>query len=204
MSKTTIFSISAAALLIASSASAQTAPLFSIKVQQGTTVTNVTDGGSIAFIAEAIGRPVSAGISITHLGVQPANLPPTALPVGTATITAIDLSGSTDFSLASLPDPSQTFKPNEGFTLNLQYKPTTSVRVTGVLKVSFSEQLPTPPGGTQPRPTPGSFSLNLSGVAPEFTFSYQPPPNANTTPLNPGDTILFPITNVNDTPSATV
>jgi hypothetical protein len=86
----------------------------------------------------------------------------------------------------------------------LQYKPSTSLRVTGVLKISYSEQLPTPPGGVQPKATTGSFSLNLSGVAPEFTFSYQPPPNGNTTPLNPNDTILFPITNVNDTPSATV
>ncbi len=55
-----------------------------------------------------------------------------------------------------------------------------------------------------PKPTTGSITLNLSGVAPEFTFSYQPPPSGNTTPLNPNDTILFPITNVLDTPSATV
>ena len=124
--------------------------------------------------------------------------------MGIVTITAIDLSGSTDFSLTGLPDPSQTFKPNDGFTLNLQYKPTTSVRVTGVLKISYSEQLPTPPNGVQPKAITGSFSFNLSGVAQEFTFAYQPPPSGNTTPLNPNDTIVFPITNVNDTPTATV
>src|SRR5438477_10560017 len=97
-----IFSTTAA-LLIASVASAQTRPApipFSSKLQQGTTVTNITDGGSIAFSADAIGRPTSAGISVTHLGVQPANQPPTAQPVGVASITAIDLSGSTDFSVS--------------------------------------------------------------------------------------------------------
>src|SRR5437764_1239131 len=87
----------------------------------------------------------------------------------TLATTASDLSGSTDFSIASLPDPSQTFKPNEGFTLNLQYKPSTSLRVTGILKVSYSEQLPTSSTGVTPKPILGSFSLNLTGVAPEFT-----------------------------------
>src|SRR5438876_11483776 len=101
--------LTSAVLLIASSAGAQTTLPFSIKVQQGNTVTNAADGSSIAFMADAIGRPTSAGISITHLGVQPANQPPTASPVGTATITAIDLSGSTDFSLAVVPDPTVTY-----------------------------------------------------------------------------------------------
>src|SRR5947209_2779151 len=122
----------------------------------------------------------------------------TSLAVLIPAIPAIALSGSTDFSVAGTPYPSQTFMPNDNFTLNLQYKPSTSLRVTGVLKISYSEQLPTPPNGVQPKATTVSFSFSISGVAPEFTFSYQPPPNGNATPLSPGDTILFPVTNVND------
>src|SRR5258706_15146042 len=200
MAKAHSVSISAA-LLIASVAGAQTTAPFSIKVQQGTISGNATDGSSIAFSADAIGRPTDATVSVTHLGVLPAN---STTYVGVATLTAIDLSGSTDLSVIGTPHPGQTLTPNQNFTFNVRYRPSTSNRVTGVLKLSYSEQLPTPAGGVAPKPTTGSISFNLSGVAPEFPFSYQPPPNGNTTPLNPNDTILFPITNVNETPSATV
>ena len=196
----------AAALLIASLASAQVTPTplpFTIKVQQGTTIVNAGDGSLIAFQAEAIGRPLDATVSITHLGVVPLT-PPNAAPTGTATITAIDLTGSTDFSVTGVPDPSQGFPPNQGFTLDIRYKPSTSQRVQGVVKINYTEQPPNLPNGTTPKPTLGSFSLNLSGVAPEFIFSYQPPPGNNTTPLQPNGTIQFPVTNVNDTPLATV
>jgi len=199
MSRSHLLSLSAA-LLIASAASAQTTSPFSVKVQQGTTIVNAADGSSIAFAAEAIGRPTEATATFTHPGVLPAN---STVPVGVATITAVEVSGSTDFTVTG-PDAGQTFTPNTTFVLAVRYRPSTSNRVTGVAKVSYSFQLPTPSTGVAPRPTTGSISLNLSGVAPEFTFSYQPPPSGNTTPLNPNDTITFPITNVNETPSATV
>src|SRR2546425_11480119 len=102
MSTARLFATSAA-LLIASMASAQTTLPFSIKVQLGTTTTNAGDGAAVAFAADAIGRPVDATLNIVHVGVLPANAPPTAPTVGTATITAIDLSGSTDFSLTGNP-----------------------------------------------------------------------------------------------------
>src|SRR5215472_16807608 len=191
-----------AALLLAAAATAQVAPTplpFSIKVQQGTTISNATDGSLIAFQADAIGVQASAGVTVTHLGVTPAT-PPNAAPVGTATITAVDLTGSTDFSVVGIPDPTQGFTPNQVFTLNVRYKPSTSLRVQGVLKISYSEQLPTPPNGVMPKPTTGSFSFNLTGVAPEFTFAYQPPPGNNTTPLPANGTIQFPVANVNETP----
>jgi hypothetical protein len=186
--------------------SAQTTPAplpFSIKVQQGTTLVNATDGSLIAFQADAIGRPTDATISILHLGV-PSTTSPTLPPTGTATITAIALTGSTDFSVIGTPDPTQGYPPNQGFTLDIRYKPSTSLAVQGAVKISYTEQPPNLPNGTMPKPTLGSFSLNLSGVAPEFTFAYQPPPGNNTTPLLANGTILFPVANVNDTPLATV
>jgi hypothetical protein len=78
------------------------------------------------------------------------------------------------------------------------------LRVQGVVRISYTEQPPTQSNGITPKPTLGSFSLNLVGVAPEFTFSYQPPPGNNTTPLQANGVIQFPVTNVNDTPLATV
>ncbi len=187
----------------ASAAAAQTtAPLFSITVQQGTTINSATDGSSIAFQADAIGRPTDATVNVLHLGVTPAT-PVNALPTGTATITSVVLTGSTDFSVTGAPDPSISFPPNQGFTLDIRYKPSTSVRVQGAVKITYAEQQPTVNSVT-PKPTTGSFTLNLSGVAPEFTFAYQPPPGNNTTPYQANGTNQIPVTNVNDTPLATV
>src|SRR5881628_1833212 len=111
MSRAHIFSTGAAALLIACAASAQTTTTipFSFKVQLGTTVSNAVDGSSIAFSADAIGRPVDATISVTHLGTLPAN---TTTFVGTGSITSVEISGSTDLSVIGPPDVTQTFTPN--------------------------------------------------------------------------------------------
>src|SRR5436853_324195 len=181
-----------AALLLAIVASAQTTtnPPFTIKILLAGVTTNGGDGSAIAFQADGIGRPVDAFINITHTGVLAT--PSSTTFMGVATITAIDLSGSGDFSLIGQPDPSQTFPVNQNFTFDVKYKPSTSLRVTGALKISYSEQLPNV-NGIAPKPIIGSITFNLSGVAPEFTFAYQPPPNGNTTPLNPNDTIVFPL-----------
>ena len=205
MSKACVVS-SSAALLIASFASAQvTAPPlpFTLSVKQGTTISNAADGSLIAFQADAIGRPSDAFVTVTHLGVIPPT-PPNAAPTGTAFITAVSLTGSTDFSVSGVPDPTQGFLPNQPFALDIRYTPGASQRVQGLVKINYTEQPPNLPNGTTPKPTLGSFSLNLSGVAPEFIFSYQPPPGNNTTPLLPNGTIQFPVANVNDTPLATV
>ena len=187
-------------LLAASVASAQTLP-FSVRLQQGTTVTTLGDGSSISFTADAIGRPSDAIVTVTHLG---AITPPSTVANGTATVTAVDISGSTDFSISGVPDPSQIFQVNQAFQLAVRYRPTISLKASGAIKISYIETPPTPSTGAAPKPITGSFTLNLSGVAPEFVFSYLPPPNGNTTPLNPNDTIVFPLTAVNDTPTATV
>jgi hypothetical protein len=204
-----IVSTSAALLIAAMAAStpvsAQAAtPLpFSLTVQQNTTTVSATDGSSVAFSADGIGRPTDAIVSITHLGVVPASTLPNPAPTGVATIISVTLSGSTDFSVTGVPDPSQIFQPNQSFTLDVRYKPSTSLAVQSVLKITYLEQPPTV-NFVSPKPTMGSFSLNLSGVAPEFTFSYQPPPGNNTTPLLASGTIQFPVTNVSETSAPTV
>ena len=56
---------------------------------------------------------------------------------------------------------SQGFTPNQVFTISVRYKPSTSQRVQGALKISYSEQLPTPTNGVMPKPTlaiPGRLS----------------------------------------------
>ena len=91
------FILLSTAFLIASSAQAQTVP-FTLRVQQGTTTSNAADGASIAFQADAIGRPTDAIVTFTHLGVLQTN---TNNFVGVATVTAIDVSGSTDFQVTT-------------------------------------------------------------------------------------------------------
>ncbi|MBI3472220.1 MAG: choice-of-anchor D domain-containing protein [Candidatus Solibacter usitatus] len=185
-------STSAAALLLAAhtaSAQAPTAAPFAMRVAQGSTITSLTDGSNIAFVADAIGRPSDAVLSVTYRGN------------GSAVITALDVTGSTDFIISGLPDFTQAFTPNQTFTLNIRYQPTASARVTGSIRFSYTESPPIPPGGATKS---GIFGVTMSGVAPEFFFTVVPQPNGNATQLNPGDTLAFPATNVNEVSSAIV
>ena len=73
------------ALLTASAASAQTTttPPFSIKLNQGTSITTITDGGTISFAADAVGRPADVIVNTTFTGVI---TPPSTIGAGTVVI----------------------------------------------------------------------------------------------------------------------
>jgi hypothetical protein len=160
-----------------------------MRVALGSAVTAVNDGGNVAFTADAIGRPQDAVLSVTYRGN------------GSAVITALDVTGSTDFILSGLPDFTQVLTQNQTVTINISYKPTASQRVTGAIRFSYTETPPNPPGGAN---RSGIFGLTMSGVAPEFVFTVVPQPNGFATPLLPGDTIAFPATLINETSSALV
>ncbi len=163
---------------------------FNVRVQIAGNVTTVADNGTIQFNADAIGKPVDAVVSITNRGT------------GTINITRYELTGATDFTTGGVPAPEVAILPNEGFSMNVKFTPVSGTRATGVMKLGFTDTPPpTPPGQ---RVTNGTLTLNLAGVAPEYTFTYLPPPSANSTPILPGGTIAFPATAVNETGTATV
>ncbi len=179
------FLIPLAALTLASVAAAQVGPAafpFSIRVQQGTTVSSATDGALITMAADAVGIANTAVVSITYTGT-------TTNP--TTAMNAIDLTGSTDFSISGLSELPVNLLPKQSFALNIVYKPTSSAKNAGKIVFTYVE------AGKI-----AAFTLNLAGTAPEFAYSYIPQ-GGNAALLGPGGKIVFPVTGIDEVSAAT-
>lgn len=172
-------------LLTAALLPGQTSPL-SFRVQVSGTVQTVTDNGTIQFNADAIGRPLDAAVTVTNRGT------------GTINILRVEMAGSTDFAANSVPTPDVGLVPNDTFGMTLRFQPSSGLRALGSIRIFYTD---TPAVG---RVVNGSVLLNLNGVAPDFAFTYIPPPTSNATPLLSGGTIAFPPTGVNETATAAV
>lgn len=188
MTRRVRFSLLAAsvACMFAPSGAAQTStPLpFSIRIQQGTTVQNIADGGTLALPADGIGLPSDGSISISYKGTGTA----------TANITAMDVTGSTEFSVTGLPELPLTVTPAApNFSVNVRYLPGSSKLASGRINFTYTEAN-----------RAGTFSVLLSGTAPEFAFTYIPLPNGNSTLLPAGGAIVFPPTAIDETSAATI
>lgn len=169
------------ALVGASTLPAQApAPPFSLQVRQGATIFNISDGGTITMPADAIGLLSTASVTLTYRGTS------TSVNINT-----VQLTGHMDFSLAGLPELPLSLAPNQSLTIYLRYLPTTSAKVAGTVTINYTEGR-----------TTSNVTVNLTGVAPEFAFSYIPP-GGNAMPLAPGGAVGFPATTLNTTASAT-
>ncbi len=157
----------------------QLSPPFTITVRTATKVTEVLPGGTAAIEASAIGRPALATFTYTYTGRETAN------------ITAIDLTGSTDFSLSS-PQPSFTLRPGQSFGVNVQYLPRSGTEVTGAVRISYTEGL-----------RAVSLIVNMAGRSPEFTLSHTPQ-GGNATQVPFGGTLMLPDTNPGATSTSAV
>ncbi|MGH9721895.1 MAG: choice-of-anchor D domain-containing protein, partial [Bryobacteraceae bacterium] len=180
--------VAIAALTIPAQAQTTTPLPFTLRVQQTGAVTPIENNGTIAFNAEAVGRASTAQLGVTYAGATGS----------TVVVTNVELTGSTDFAVTGVPDATQSFRPTESFGLGVRYTPTSSLKVSGLIRVSYTES------PRQGNPVRGSFTINLSGVAPEFAFSYFLQPNGNSSPIAPGGTITFPPTEVLDFNSVTI
>lgn len=171
--------VSAAAALfwLAPRANSQASP-FAVRVQYGSTVVSYTEGTTVTVPAEAIGVPATVFVTLTYRGAT------------TADVTAVDLSGYTDFSLLAVPNLPATVRPNGDFTVTLRYTPSSGASVRAQVQFAYTE--------AQAR---ARITLSLNGVAPEFAFSYTPP-GGNATLVEPGGTVTFPATAVDTTASA--
>lgn len=170
-------------------ATAQTAAPFSIRVQQGTNVQVIADGGTMAYPAEGIGLPVDGSLTISFTGTGA-----TAL----ATVTSMQLTGSTDFVVTSAPDFSVSgvglTPATPSFAVQVRFTPTTSMATAGRLTFTYSTETG----------RAGVFSVNLAGTAPEFAYTYAVQPSGNTVLLNAGGGIAFPATAVAQTATVLV
>jgi hypothetical protein len=187
------------AIAAALPALAQTpASSFTIRTIQPDLTQTLADGGTLAFNAPGIGVASDAGITVTY---KP------ALTTLAATISAVDLTGSNDFLVTGLPDLSggQTVlnRNTTSVGFGIRYKPSTSKAATGKVTISFIEQdTSAAPAFRGQRAL--TLTLNLTGTAPEFTYTYAIQPNGNSTLLNQGDTIRLPDTNLLDTAAVAV
>ena len=162
---------------------------FIIRVQQGNNSQLINDGGTLNFPADGIGLPSDGSISVAFTGTSASSF---------ANINAIMLTGSGDFAITGGPDvsanPLNLVPGTNSFAVRIRYTPTTSKAAAG--KVTFYFTSDTIRSGT--------FSVNLTGTAPEFAYSYAVQPSGNTSLLNPGDTIQLPQTNLTTTSSVVV
>jgi hypothetical protein len=176
----TLLALLAIALVFASPAPAQATAPFTLQVLQGANRFSIADGGTITLPADAIGLPASASITMTYVG--------TATSI---TLNTVELTGHADFSVSGLPELPVSLQRNQSLTFSARYLPTSGSRVSGRITVSYTDGR-----------TLATLTINLTGTAPEFAFSYIPP-GGNATPLAPGGTIAFPPTALNTTATAT-
>ena len=163
-------------LLTAAVLPAQTSLPLSFRVQVSGAVQTVADNGTIQFNAEAIGKPLDASVSVTNRGT------------GTINITRVEITGITDFTVTGAPAPEVNYLPNESFSVNVRFQPTTGQRAVGAIRFFYTDTPPPVPAGG--RITSNSSGLNLNGVAPDYTFTYLPPPP---TTIDPNRELRFAV-----------
>ena len=186
-------------LAAAPAAVAQTpASTFSWRTVQPDLTQTLADGGTLAFNAIGVGIAADAGVTLTY---RP------ALQTLVATVVSVDLTGSNDFSIGGVPDLTsgqvQLNRNSPAIGFSVRFKPSTSRVVTGKITVNFTEaDTATVPAFRGQRTA--SFTLNLTGAAPEFTYTYAVQPNGNSTLLRQGESIRLPDTVVAETASVTI
>ena len=174
-----------APLMLLAAAALQAQNPFSFRSQVSGTAQSLAENSTILFAADGVGRSLDGTLQVTNTSASQVS------------VTRVELTGSTDFSVTGVPDPSSVFSTNDGFTMTLRFRPSSGQRASGAIRLFYTLN----PAN---RPTTGTTGLSLTGVAPDFTLAYQPPPSANATPIQSGGTIAFPATAVNETASAGV
>ena len=173
------------AALAALCASAQTAaPPFSIRTQQGTTVQVISRRRH----ARAAGRSRGRALRWQHHRHLYRRRPSPSAPISPRSSSPAPPI-SPWWSVPDLTNGPLTLSPNR--------------QLRHARALSALRQPSRPPPKSPPRisrtTVPASFSINLTGTAPEFAYTYALLPNGNTTLLSGGETIQFPDTNLAET-----
>lgn len=171
--------LAGSAFLFSGTASAQN---FTIRIFQDGSSTQIGNGSSLGFGADAVNKPVSTTMTISYRGVTQGAL---GKP---------ELVGSSEFYVRGLPvDFPVLLEPGANFTFTIAYGAGTANRTTGQMTIPVAEASADPRGS----PTLGSLGFNLIGTAPDFVYYYALQTDSNSIPISPGGKILFPPTAVN-------
>jgi hypothetical protein len=175
------FSFTLAILLFAVAGLAFGQTPWSIRVQQGQNLQDLSSGGTINMNADAVGLSTSAALSFTYTGAST-----------TVNFVSVQYTGAFDFSYTNLPDATTIIQPNVPVGMAITFRPTSRDKVYGKLVVTYTE-------GTNSV----SITINLAGTAPDFAFSYTPQ-GGNATLVAPGGLITLPAVAIDATSSASV
>lgn len=161
---------------------------FQLSIQQGGSVSSVPNNASLTFNASAIGKAVTATVTVTYAGNTSAlfSSPPQIL-------------GSTSFSSSFPGQLPLTLKPGDSFSFALQYTPASSRSVLAQLSIPYTEAS----ASTLP-PTSGTIAFSMTGVAPEYSVSYTLQTDGNVVPVPSGGSIQLQPTAVGASTSATI
>jgi hypothetical protein len=143
---------------------------FTLVLSQDQQTSTIADGASVVLAAGAVGQVASATLAVTYRGSGQAGIP------------RFELTGPSDFSVATPPAP-VVVRPGESVSIVVRYRPTSGVRASGRLVIPFDD------GGKT-----GTISLALGGTAPDLVFSYVQLPAGNSVLIAPGDVLSFPDT----------
>ena len=134
--------------------------VYTYNILQGSNVTQVTPPGPITLPDTNVGSTNSVVIQVKNSGTA------------TGTITSPPAIAGSAFSITSGPVFPQVLKPNDSFTLTLNFTPTQPGPQTGQLLIGSD-----------------LFSLTGNGLGPQLSFSYLS--GGTTTTLGPNDAVVF-------------
>jgi len=169
----------AATLTLAPTAHSQSSLQVSVSVNG--TSSAVTQGGSVALPASAIGQVALATVTVRYTGGSDAQ------------ITALTLTGGAGMTLTGVPAFPVVLVPNATTSFQVQYIPTTGSASTGQVSIIYTENSAS-----------NTFTFGVNGTAPSLAFTYFLLPNGTLTGLLPGAQIAFPATNLGSSASAVV
>jgi hypothetical protein len=175
------FAVSFAAML-ATPAFAQ----FLISVQQNGQAVGVSNGGTIAVNAPAVGQSASAAVTLTYLGTTAASFGGAPQILGSGDFT----SDAASVAVGSLGST----------TFHIVFDPATAAQDVSQFIWAYTVALPTGATGT---PGVGVLNFNLVGTTPNLIVNTIQT-GGNSVPVASGGTFQFPATPVNSTSSLTI
>lgn len=171
----------------------QTVFPFQIRIQEGSNVATVSNNSTVTVGADNLNQTVVLKVNLSYRGVTRVAFPQQP-----------ELFGSPDFQLV-FPPPGEpiVLEPAQSLSFDIQFRPTTTNRVTAQFELQYVEAAPPgAPTGTQP--VRGFITLNLVGTAPSIAVSYVLQQDQNVLALPPDSKLVFPPTIVNNTSQATI
>ncbi len=156
-----------------------TVPSFTLSyvLQTDLNVIPLQPGESIAFPPSLINATAQAGLNITNVGS------------GAGAITGISITGDA-FRLSGIPLLPATLTAGQNMQVLVLYRPTSVAADAGQITITFSD------GSVV------TINLQGTGTASSFALSYVLSTDQNVVPLQPGDSILFPASPINNTVQA--